>query len=172
VDYIRDLGWQGVIGNTDEMHSRPESLEEFASQSSAPPSLWSAIREMAVATRAVLGEDRIAWMRGLPRVQIQDPIALVHASPESPWHSLGPEASDAELESVYSPLGQPIAISYPSFIYSEYFDYASYTANERCSLCLKSLNYRARAVSFSSAMVVPTTTMMRSRSSVVGSLGG
>jgi predicted phosphodiesterase len=110
VDHSRDLGWQGVIGNTDEMHSRPESLEEFASQSSAPPSLWSAIREMAVATRAVLGQERIAWMRGLPRVQIQDPIALVHASPESPWHSPGSEASDAELESAYRPLGQRIAI--------------------------------------------------------------
>src|SRR4030095_2711772 len=60
VDCIRDLGWQGVLGNTDEMHTRPESLEEFASQSSAPPSLWSAIREMAVATRAVLGQERIA----------------------------------------------------------------------------------------------------------------
>ena len=39
VDRIRDLGWQGVVGNTDEMLFRPESLEEFASQSSAPQSL-------------------------------------------------------------------------------------------------------------------------------------
>ncbi|PYT16371.1 MAG: metallophosphoesterase, partial [Acidobacteria bacterium] len=39
VDRIRDLGWQGVLGNTDEMHSRPESLDEFASQSTAPPAL-------------------------------------------------------------------------------------------------------------------------------------
>jgi hypothetical protein len=36
-------------------------------------------------------------------------MALVHASPESPWRAPAPEASDAELESVYSPLGQPIA---------------------------------------------------------------
>src|ERR1035441_7821304 len=101
---IRDLGWQGVLGNTDEMHSRPESLEEFASQSSAPPSLWATIREMAAATRAVLGEERIDWLRGLPRVQIQDPIALVHASPESAWRAPALEASDGELESVYGPL--------------------------------------------------------------------
>jgi len=45
-----------VLGNTDEMHSRPESLDEFASQSTAPPALWAAVREMAAATRAVLGE--------------------------------------------------------------------------------------------------------------------
>ena len=110
VDRIRDLGWQGVVGNTDEMLFRPESLEEFASQSSAPPSLWTAIRQMAAATRTMLGEERIEWLSGLARVQIRGPMALVHASPESPWRAPTPEASDAELESVYGPLGQPIAI--------------------------------------------------------------
>src|ERR1039457_4332163 len=33
VDRIRDLGWLGVVGNTDEMLSMPETFEEFASQS-------------------------------------------------------------------------------------------------------------------------------------------
>ena len=110
VDRIRDLGWQGVVGNTDEMLFRPESLEEFASQSSAPPSLWVAIRQMAAATRAMLGEERIAWLRGLARVQIEAPVALVHASPESLWRAPTPEATDAELESIYGPLGQLIAV--------------------------------------------------------------
>ncbi len=110
VDRIRDLGWQGVIGNTDEMLAMPESLEEFANQSSAPPSLWVAIREMAAATREALGEERLTWLRALPRAQIHAPMALVHASPESRWRAPAPEASDAELESVYSPLGQPIAV--------------------------------------------------------------
>jgi len=110
VDRIRDLGWQGVVGNTDEMLFRPESLEEFASQSSAPPSLWTAIRQMAAATRTLLGEERIAWLRGLAGVQVQAPMALLHASPDSPWRAPAPEATDAELESIYGPLGQPIAV--------------------------------------------------------------
>jgi predicted phosphodiesterase len=110
VDRIRDLGWKGVVGNTDEMLFRPESLEEFASQSSAPPSLWTAIRQMAAATRAMLGEERVAWLRGLARIQIQDPMALVHGSPESLWRAPPPEATEAELESVYRPLNQPIAV--------------------------------------------------------------
>ena len=110
VDAVRDLGWQGVVGNTDEMLFRPESLEEFAGQSSAPPSLWAAIREMAAAVREALGEERLAWLRGLPRIQTRGPMALVHASPGSPWRAPAPEASDAELESVYGPLGRPIAI--------------------------------------------------------------
>ncbi|MGB7283156.1 MAG: metallophosphoesterase family protein [Candidatus Acidiferrum sp.] len=110
VDRIRGLGWQGVVGNTDELLFRPESLEEFASQSSAPPSLWAAIREMAAATRALLGEERLAWLSGLPHVQLQGPMALVHASPESFWRAPSPEAADTELESIFGPLGQPIAV--------------------------------------------------------------
>ena len=108
LDLIRELGWRGVAGNTDEMLFRPESLEEFASNSSAPPSLWAVIREMARATRAMLGEERIEWLRGLPSVQAQGAMTLVHASPESFWRAPTPEATDAELRSVYGALGQPI----------------------------------------------------------------
>jgi len=110
VDRIRDLGWPGVAGNTDEMLFRPESLTEFASQLPQLQPLWAAIEEMAVATREALGEERLAWLSALPRMQIHGPMALVHASPESLWRAPAPEASDAELQSVYSPLGQPIAV--------------------------------------------------------------
>jgi predicted phosphodiesterase len=110
VDRIRELGWPGVVGNTDEMLFRPESLEEFVSQSSAPPSIWPPTREMAVVTRSLLGEDRLAWLRGLPLIQIQGPVALVHASPESCWRSPTEQSSDATLEAVYGPLGKQIVV--------------------------------------------------------------
>ena len=110
VDQIRDLGWPGVVGNTDEMLSTPGTFEEFASQSPKLQPLWAAIREMAAATREALGEERLAWLRALPRIRIHGPMALVHASPESPWRAPLPEAPDAELQSVYSPLGRPIAV--------------------------------------------------------------
>jgi predicted phosphodiesterase len=110
VDRIRDLGWQGVVGNTDEMLFRPDSLTEFVKQSPALQSLFAAVAEMAVATREALGEERLAWLRALPRTQIHGPMALVHASPETAWRAPAPEASDAELASVYSPLSQPIAV--------------------------------------------------------------
>jgi len=110
VDRIRNLGWNGVLGNTDEMHSRPESLEEFASQSSAPPSVWAAIREMATATRGMLGEERVAWLSTLPRVLFQESIALVHASPGTTWRAPGPEASDEELKTAYGSLDRPIVV--------------------------------------------------------------
>jgi predicted phosphodiesterase len=110
IDRIRDLGWQGVAGNGEEALATPETLEEFARQSSLPQSIWDMIREMMAATRSMLGEERIGWLRGLPRVQMQGPVALVHASPESTWRSPGIGASDAELEAVYGPLGQPVAV--------------------------------------------------------------
>jgi hypothetical protein len=76
-----------VLGNTDEMLFAPESLEEFAKGSPHLKPLWNAIREMAVATREELGEERIAWLRTLPRIQKHGSMALVHASPESLWRA-------------------------------------------------------------------------------------
>jgi predicted phosphodiesterase len=110
VDRIRDLGWQVVVGNTDEMLFMPEVLKENANPSPELQPLFAAIQEMATATCEALGEERLAWLRGLPRIQIHGPMALVHASPESRWKAPMPTASDAELESVYRPLGQPIAV--------------------------------------------------------------
>jgi 3',5'-cyclic AMP phosphodiesterase CpdA len=55
VDRIRVLGWQGVVGTTDEMLFMPESLNEFAKQSPNLQSLFDTIGEMAAATREALG---------------------------------------------------------------------------------------------------------------------
>lgn len=108
IDWIRDLGWQGVMGNTDEMLVRPDSLEKFAHQSPAPANLWAAIREIAVATRAVLGEERLAWLARLPLVVSQPGFALVHASPESCWRAPSADAVDTEVEAIYGSVERPI----------------------------------------------------------------
>jgi hypothetical protein len=119
VDRIRSLGWQGVMGNTDEMLVRPNSLEEFASQSSAPPALWQVLTQIALATRSTLGDERMAWLRELPRVKIHGVFALVHDTPESCWRAPAEDASDAELKlsmahlaSPSLPLGIHIALSF------------------------------------------------------------
>ncbi len=54
--------------------------------------------------------ERIAWLSGLPAMQ---PTASLHWStpvPQSPWRAPTPQATDAELESVYAPLCRPLAI--------------------------------------------------------------
>jgi predicted phosphodiesterase len=110
VDSVRELGWQGVVGNTDEMLYRPEGLREFAKGAPHLQAMWDVIEEMAEATRAALGKDRLAWLADLPRSQVCGPMVLVHASPESLWRAPGPKASDAELELVYGPLGREVAV--------------------------------------------------------------
>jgi putative phosphoesterase len=92
LDRIRDLGWPGVYGNTDEMLFRPESLAEFG----LPPALAEPIQEMAAWSRQQLGEDRIAWLRALPMTVRHGDLALVHASPATCWRA----TSDSELESL------------------------------------------------------------------------
>ena len=111
VDRIRDLGWQGVVGNTDEMLFDAGSLTEFASQSSQNlQPLFTALEVRAAATREAIGEERLAWLRTLPRIQFHDRLALVHASPKSLWRAPSPEAGDAELEGVYSPLDRTVTV--------------------------------------------------------------
>lgn len=110
VDQIRDLGWPGVLGNTDEMLFAPHSLTDFASRLPNLKSMFDAIEEMAAATRDALGEERIAWLETLPRIYKQDSLALVHASPESTWRAPAPEAADEELSAVYTSLERPLVV--------------------------------------------------------------
>ena len=110
VDRVRELGWQGVAGNTDELLWSPESLTRFAAATPAMQPLLSTIQEMAAWTREALGDERLVWLRTLPRTKIRESVALVHASPDSAWRAPAPDASDAELKEVYSPLNSDISI--------------------------------------------------------------
>lgn len=110
VDEIRELAWSGVLGNVDEMLPKPETLREFASQSPERETFWKQVEETAAATREILGAERIAWLGSLPCVVTHESLAVVHASPETTWQSPGPEASDAEFESVYGSLGASIVV--------------------------------------------------------------
>ena len=111
VDRIRGLGWPGVLGNTDEMLFAPESLTQFAAQSSPQyQPLFDAIGEMATVTRAELGEERLGWLRELPRAHFLDNLALVHAKPGDLWRAPAPEASDDEVQTAYETLDQPITV--------------------------------------------------------------
>ena len=110
LDRVREMGWPGVLGNTDEMLFRPEALTAFAAQSPQLQSLFAAIAAMAAVEREQLGPDRLGWLESLPMRQTHEAMALVHAAPETTWRSPGHESGDAELESVYAALGQPVVV--------------------------------------------------------------
>jgi len=110
IDRIRDLGWRGVAGNGENALVHPESLERFAGQSPAPASLWGAVREMMAFSRGVLGLERMAWLGGIPQIESEGTVALVHASPGDTWRAPGREASAQELIAAYSGLGRRVAV--------------------------------------------------------------
>jgi putative phosphoesterase len=110
IDRIRELGWPGVVGNTDEMLFDPESLTRFASGLPTLKSLFDTIGEMAGYGREIMGEDRLAWLRALPRTQVHEHFALVHATAATTWRSPMDSAADGDLESAYSPLARPLVV--------------------------------------------------------------
>jgi putative phosphoesterase len=111
VDRVRELGWRGIIGNTDEMLWAPERQSEVNARMPQRKVLRRVLFDvMAPATRERLGKDRIEWMRSLPEQLREDRLALVHASPGDLWAAPPATATDEELEEVYRPLGAEIAV--------------------------------------------------------------
>lgn len=102
IDQIREVGWPGIVGNTDELLCRPE---EQAVQERKAPNLRPLMRLLfetyAPATRALIGDERIAWLRQLPDAHREDDLLLLHASPHDLWWALGPGASDFQLKAMY-----------------------------------------------------------------------
>src|SRR5579863_7500894 len=110
VDRIRDLGWRGVVGNTDEMLFDPESLTSFASGLPQLKALFDTIGEMAAYSREAMGSERLAWLRTLPRTVVHESFALVHATPDTTWRSPMDGAADGDLEAAYGALGRPLVV--------------------------------------------------------------
>jgi len=110
VDQIRELRWPGVCGNTDEMLWEPETLRDFAGKSPRLQRMFEMIGEMAAATRELLGAERIAWMKTIPREQRSGALVLVHASRGDLWRAPSPEAADSDLREVYGRLQAPLAV--------------------------------------------------------------
>ena len=105
VDRVRELGWPGVVGNTDELLWRPEERER---QLERAPKIAPVIRvlfdEYAPVTRELLGEERMGWLRSLPAEHRLDDLVVTHAAPGDLWRAPAPDAEDEELEQTYGGL--------------------------------------------------------------------
>jgi putative phosphoesterase len=106
VDRIRELGWPGVVGNADELLWRSESRDE---QLRKAPRLEPLIKllfdEYAPATRALLGDERIAWLKALPAQHRVGELVVLHAAPGDLWRAPMPDARDRDFEQAYQHLG-------------------------------------------------------------------
>src|SRR5271166_4310770 len=105
IDRVRELGWPGVVGNTDEALWR---AQEQARQEKLAPKLGTLLKlifqEYAPATLELLGENRVMWLRQLPAEHRVEDLVLVHAAPGDLWRAPMPDAEDDELSAVYEPL--------------------------------------------------------------------
>lgn len=105
IDLIREHGWDGVIGNTDEMLWR---LDELDNQLVRMPKLESLLRAMyehtAPAAVERISDENFVWLKSLPtRMDVGD-VSLVHASPNDLWRAPRPDASEDDIAGTYEAL--------------------------------------------------------------------
>lgn len=97
---VRERGWPGIVGNTDQYLWDRESRP-------GPPRMdgigdWTAER---------LGDDNLRWLQSLPlEWRDGDAVALVHAVPGDVWRVVEYGAPDEELRTIYGPLGARLAV--------------------------------------------------------------
>jgi predicted phosphodiesterase len=111
IDCIVQEGWQGVLGNTDEMlwdaSARP-ALEAAAPQ--LKPLFKVLFDSSGPATKKMIGPSRLAWLRALPKDLRHESLALTHAGPGNLWRAPMETADDAELEKTYRQLNAAIVV--------------------------------------------------------------
>ena len=105
IDRVRDLNWPGVYGNTDEMVWAPDRLETALQAPAFERMREALLTEIIPATRAAIGETRLAWLQALPLEYRAADLAVVHASPGDVWRSPAANATDDELDQAYRRLG-------------------------------------------------------------------
>jgi len=111
IDCIVQEGWKGVLGNTDEMLW--DSSARPALETSAPKlkPLFKVLFEMCgPATRKMIGEPRLAWLRQLPMELRHGNLVLMHASHGNLWRAPMDTADDAEMETAYGHLKAEIVV--------------------------------------------------------------
>jgi putative phosphoesterase len=109
VDRIRELGWAGVSGNSDEMVWNPARVSEIFAASSLQH--WhGVVLRTASWTRAAMRDEQVDWLRTLPSRITEQHISVVHARPDDCWRSPDAEATDEELLTTYATLKSRVVI--------------------------------------------------------------
>jgi putative phosphoesterase len=108
-DRVRELGWAGVVGNTDQLLWRPQERE---AQLARAPKLEELIAllfdEYRPHTAEQLGAERITWLRELPAELEVGGLRLMHASPGDLWRAPQPDAAVEDLERIYGGQGDTL----------------------------------------------------------------
>lgn len=104
MDRVAELGWPGVVGNTDEVLWDTTGLRQMQAAAPKLGPLLRIIEECASATRKLIGETRLQTLKRLPAELRHGDLVLLHAGPGDLWKSPLDNADDDTLERVYAPL--------------------------------------------------------------------
>ena len=107
IDRIRDVGWPGVYGNTDEMLWAPARVSDTLHRPELHQTRDLILTYTIPATLDAIGDARLGWLRALPRRWSDGDVCVVHAGPDDAWQVTSPAASDDELSDVFGSLATP-----------------------------------------------------------------
>lgn len=110
MDRVAELGWPGVLGNTDEVLWNTQGVERMMAESPKISSLLKIIGQCAVATRILIGESHLKQLQQLPMEIRQRDLVLLHASPGDLWKSPMDSSDDLALKNVYGSLGAKMVV--------------------------------------------------------------
>ena len=111
VDRVRELGWPGVVGNTDEMLWNPGRRDRLGQTAvKLARQIEIMFDELAPVTCEWLGPERLGWMSSLPLESRQGSLLLLHATPGDLWRAPAPDASEDELAGTYGDLDAGLVV--------------------------------------------------------------
>ncbi|MBZ5507325.1 MAG: metallophosphatase family protein [Acidobacteriia bacterium] len=111
IDCITQEGWQGVLGNTDEMLWDQQARAALEASAPKLKPLFRALFDLCgPATTQMIGKSRLAWLHELPTELRHENLLLLHASPGNLWRAPMDTADNTELEATYGKLNAAIVV--------------------------------------------------------------
>jgi putative phosphoesterase len=111
IDCVRELGWPGVVGNVDQLLWAPDERERQVRR--APKLRWLLellFEAYAPATLALIGPERLEWLRSLPAEHREQGLVVLHASPGDLWRAPMPDDDDSQLRTTYEPCRADVVV--------------------------------------------------------------
>jgi putative phosphoesterase len=111
LDFVRAAGWQGVLGNTDQMLFDASGRAELEARSPGIHKwLQTLFDDLAPWASDQLSPDQLSWLKHLPTEWRSNGVVLMHAAPNDLWRAPLPDAPDQELLRVYGGLDAGLAV--------------------------------------------------------------
>jgi len=110
IELIKDAGWAGVLGNTEEMLWDDSGLRAMEASAPKLKPLLATLEQFANTTKKMIGNQRLDWLRKLPPELRYDNLVLMHATPGNVWRAPMDTADDQAFIDAYSHLNAGMVV--------------------------------------------------------------